>query len=84
MNNKSTNLDTDFISSAEAAELLGAAQITVAQLCQRGVLAGRKFAGRWLIERGEVEEFAKTYVALRGRPRTKRQYTKKSAYWEKP
>ncbi len=83
MNYMSTNLDSDFLTSAEAAQVLGAAQITVAQLCQRGVLTARKFAGRWLIPREEVEEFAKTYVPQRGRPRTKRPYTKKSAYWEK-
>ena len=44
-------------------------------------LAAVKIANRWLISRATLEEFAKTYVPKRGRPRTKRKYTKRSPIW---
>ena len=70
-----------YLSSREAAETLGAKQVTVSQLCQHGKLAAVKIANRWLIPRGALEEFAKTYEPRRGRPRTKRKYTKRSPRW---
>jgi hypothetical protein len=45
-------------------------------------LAAVKVANRWLIPRDVLEEFAKTYVPKRGRPRTKRKYTKRSSKWD--
>ena len=71
-----------YLSSRQAALILGAKPITVSQLCQRGQLPAEKIANRWLIPRTELEEFAKTYKAQRGRPRTKRQYTKRSSVWQ--
>jgi len=73
----------DYISSAEAARLLGASQVTVSQLCQRGTLPASKLANRWLISKDALQEFAKGYVPKRGRPRTKRKYTKRSSRWLK-
>ena len=72
------HIEIHSISSAEAASLLGAHPVTVSQLCQRGQLPEEKIAKRWLIPRRELEEFAKTHKAERGRPRTTRKYTKRS------
>ncbi len=70
-----------FMSSLEAAKVLGASQVTVSQLCQHGRLAAVKIADRWLIARSTLEDFAKDYKPRRGRPRTKRKYTKRSPIW---
>ncbi len=73
-------MEDQFVSSSEAAKLLGAAHITVSQLCQHGKLPAVKIANRWLIPRDVLEEFAKTYVPKVGHPRTKRKYTKRRRY----
>ncbi len=70
-----------FVTSSEAAIILGAKQVTVSQLCQHGKIAALKIANRWLIPRAAFEEFAKDYRPRRGRPRTKRKYTKRSPIW---
>lgn len=67
--------------SKEAAHVLRASHVTVTRLCQQGRLSGVKIANRWLIPRGTLEEFAKGYTPKRGRPRTKRKYTKRSPIW---
>ena len=64
--------EDQFVSSSEAAKLLGAAHITVSQLCQHGKLPAVKIANRWLIRKDVLEEFAKTYIPKVGHPRTKR------------
>ena len=74
-------MEDQFVSSREAAKLLGAAHITVTQLCQHGKLPAIKVANRWLIPSDALEEFAKTYVPKVGHPRTKRKYTKRSPVW---
>jgi len=38
---------------------------------------------RWLVPLEELEVFAENYVAKKGRPRTKRKYTKRSPKWSK-
>ena len=78
-----TPMEDQFVSSSEAAKLLGAAHITATQLCQYGKLPAIKVANRWLISRGVLEEFAKTYVPKVGHTRTKRKYTKRSPKWFK-
>ena len=70
-----------YITSREAAEVLGAKHVTVSQLCQHGKLSALKIANRWLIPRDALEEFAKAYQPKKGRPRTKRKYTKRSPIW---
>ena len=77
-----TTMEDQFVSSREAAKLLGAAHITVTQLCQHGKLPAIKVANRWLIPKDELSEFSKTYNPNRGRPRTKRQYTKRNPIWQ--
>ncbi len=77
----SNELSSRYLTSREAAILLGAKHVTVSQLCQHGRLPSHKVANRWLIPRAALEEFAETYQPKRGRPRTKRKYTKRSARW---
>ena len=77
-----SQMEDQFVTSGEAAKLLGAKHITVTQLCQHGKLPAVKIANRWLIRREELMEFAKTYNPSRGRPRTKRRYTKRSPIWQ--
>ena len=74
-------MEDQFVTSGEAAKLLGAKHITVTQLCQHGKLPAVKIANRWLIRREELMEFAKTYVPKVGHSRTKRKYTKRSPKW---
>ena len=53
-------MEDQFVTSGEAAKLLGAKHITVTQLCQHGKLPAVKIANRWLIPREELREFSKT------------------------
>ena len=65
-------IEDQFVTTGEAAALLGAKHVTVSQLCQWGRITAVKIANRWLIETWVVEDLSKTYRPLRGRPRTKR------------
>jgi len=76
------NLSTTVISSAEAASILGIHPLSIQKLIYSGALSAEKIANRWLIPRDELTEFAKTYNPNRGRPRTKRKYTKRSPIWQ--
>ena len=71
-----------YVTSSEAAKVLGASHVTVSQLCQHGKIPALKIANRWLIPRDVLDEFAKNYAARPGRPRRiKRKYTKRSPIW---
>ena len=70
------------VSSGEAAKLLGIHPYSIQKLIYSGALSAEKIANRWLIPRDELTEFAKTYSPNRGRPRTKRKYTKRSPIWQ--
>ncbi len=61
--------DTAYMSSPQAARLLGITGVGVAQLVRQGKIPAVKIANRWLIPRGFLEEFARTYEGKRGRPR---------------
>ena len=76
-----TTLNESVISSAEAASALGIHPLSIQKLIYSGALPAEKIANRWLIQRDELTEFAKTYSPSRGRPRTKRKYTKRSPIW---
>ena len=76
------NLNNTVISSAEAAKILGIHPLSIQKLIYRGVLSADKIANRYLISRDELMEFAKTHNPNRGRPRTKRRYTKRSPIWQ--
>ena len=75
-------LKESYISSGEAAKILGMHPLAVQKLIYRGALPAEKIANRWLIRRTVVEELAKTYVPKVGRPRRKRKYTKRSPKWQ--
>lgn len=61
--------DAAYMSSPQVARLLGITGVGVAQLIRQGKIPAVKIANRWLIPRAFVEEFARTYVGKRGRPR---------------
>ena len=76
-----TSLNEIYLSSGDTARVLGIHPLAVQRLIRRGQLPGEKIANRWLIPRAAVVEFARNYVGKRGRPRTKRKYTKRSPKW---
>ena len=61
-------LSDSYLTSGEAARLLGTHAVSVSRLARQGRLPAEKVANRWLIPRALVEEFAKTYEGRRGRP----------------
>ena len=75
------NLVNTVVSTSEAANVLGIHPLSIQKLIYSGALSAEKIANRWLIQKAELTEFAKTYNPSRGRPRTKRKYTKKSPIW---
>ena len=76
------SLSNTLVSSADAAKILGIHPLSIQKLIYSGSLSAEKIANRWLIQRDELAEFAKTYNPNRGRPRTKRKYTKRSTIWQ--
>ena len=70
-----------YISSGDAARILGIDPKSAGALVRHGKLPAVKIANRWLIPKAAVEQLLKTYVPKRGRPRTKRKYTKRSPVW---
>ena len=77
-------LNQTYVSSGEAARVLGIHPLAVQKLIYRGLLPAEKIAYRWLIPREALEELAKSYEGKPGRPRLKRKYTKRSPTWNKP
>ena len=69
------------LSSSEAARVLEIHKFSIQRLLRSATIPAEKIANRWLIPRSALEEFAKTYVAKPGRPKTKRKYTKRSPIW---
>ena len=75
------DLSKTVVSSSDAAHVLGIHPLSIQKLIYSGALSAEKIANRWLIQKDELTEFAKTYNPSRGRPRTKRKYTKRSPIW---
>ena len=75
------SLTDEYMTASEAARILGVHPLAVSHMCAAGRLPAEKLAYRWLIRRHSLEEFAKTYIPMRGRPRKKRIYTKRSQTW---
>ena len=73
----------EYVTTAQAARILGAQVVTVSHMCSSGRLPAEQIAYRWLIPRQALEEFAKTYVPKVGRPRQKRKYTRRSEVWKR-
>jgi len=65
------DVNDTYMSSPQAAKILGITYVGVAQLARQGKIPAVKIANRWLIPRDFVEEFALTYEGKRGRPRKK-------------
>jgi excisionase family DNA binding protein len=78
---KYMNLVNTVVSTSEAANVLGIHSLSIQKLIYSGALTAEKIANRWLIQKDELAEFAKTYNPNRGRPRTKRKYTKRCPIW---
>ena len=76
------DLSSTVVSSSDAADVLGIHPLSIQKLIYSGALSAEKIANRWIISRDELFEFAKTYNPHRGRPRTKRKYTKRSPIWQ--
>lgn len=66
-----SDVNADYVSSPQAAEILRITYVAVAQLARQGKIPAVKIANRWLIPRAFVVEFAQTYEGRRGRPRKK-------------
>ena len=58
--------------AVEASRTLGCRRETIFRLIQRGELPAIKFLGRWIILKEAVEELARTYRPMKGRPRGER------------
>ena len=67
-----------YMTTGEVADVLGITLPAVSRLVRQGKIPGVKMGRAYLVPRAAVHEFAKTHVASRGRPRTKRKYTKRS------
>ena len=72
------SLTEDYMTSAEVAKALGIRQDTVARLAREGTIRAEKVAKTWLIPRSYVQDMAKGDEGKRGRPRTKRKYTRRA------
>lgn len=57
----------EFVSSTEAASILGVHPVAVGQMLRQGRLPGMKVARNWIIPRDALLEFAKTYMKGPGR-----------------
>ena len=74
----------NYITSKEAAEILGITHLGASRLVAPGQNSwSKKLAGFYVIPRTAVLEYGKGYVPRRGRPRIKRKYTKKSRKQDK-
>ena len=63
----------EFLSTAEAARILGVHPVAVWQMLVQGRLPGMKVARNWIIPRDALLEFAKTYQKGPGRRKPKTQ-----------
>ena len=63
---RATDLE-EFLSTTEAAQILGVHPVAVGQMLQRGRLPGRKVARNWIIPKAALLEFARDYVKGPGR-----------------
>ncbi len=64
-----SSLNDTYVSTGEAARVLGMHRFAVQRLIHGGRLPAERIANRWFIPRKALEELAKTYVPRRGRPR---------------
>ncbi|MDD5094098.1 MAG: helix-turn-helix domain-containing protein [Dehalococcoidia bacterium] len=62
-------LNGSYLSSLDAAKILNISSSSIRPLLRTGRIPARKIANRWLIPKDNLDNFAKTYVPARGRPR---------------
>ena len=74
-------VSASFMSSTEAARELGITPEAASRLVRQGKLPGVKIGRSYVIPRESVESFSIGYIPARGRPKTKRKYTKRSPKW---
>lgn len=70
-------IESEYMTSAEAARVLGIRQDTVSRLAREGKIPAEKIAKTWLIRRAFIAEMVKNYKGRPGRPRQKRKYTRR-------
>ena len=78
---KLTQARSMYLSSGEASRILGITPLAASRLVRQGKIPGVKIGRFYVIPRDAVESFSKKYIPRRGRPRTKRKYTKRSPIW---
>ena len=76
-----SQVQADFMSSSDAARELGITPEAASRLVRQGRLPGVKIGRSYVIPRESVDSFSIGYIPARGRPKTKRTYTKRSPYW---
>ncbi|MCP4612418.1 MAG: helix-turn-helix domain-containing protein [Planctomycetes bacterium] len=64
MNNPIEN----YISTTEAAQILGIDPKSAGFLARQGKIPAVKIANRWLVDRTKLNEFKETYEGRKGRP----------------
>ena len=69
------------MSSSDAARELGITPEAASRLVRQGRLLGVKIGRSYVIPRESVDSFSIGYIPARGRPKTKRKYTKRSPKW---
>ncbi|MCL0044065.1 helix-turn-helix domain-containing protein [Dehalococcoidia bacterium] len=69
------------MSSSDAARELGITPEAASRLVRQGRLPGVKIGRSYVIPRESVDSFSIDYIPTRGRPKTKRKYTKRSPKW---
>ena len=69
------------MSSSDAARELGITPEAASRLVRQGRLPGVKIGRSYVIPRESVASFSIGYIPARGRPKTKRKYTKRSPKW---
>ena len=69
------------MSSSDAARELGITPEAASRLVRQGRLPGVKIGRSYVIPRESVDSFSIGYIPARGRPKTKRKYTKRSPKW---
>lgn len=71
-----------YISSAEAARILGIHPKAIHKLIKRGELPAEKVAGRWLIPKAFIIDFSKHYRPRTGRPPAAREGARKEGEYD--
>jgi len=78
---KLSQVQAALMSSSDAARELGITPEAASRLVRQGRLPGVKIGRSYVIPRESVDSLSIGYIPTRGRPRTKRKYTKRSPKW---